>query len=171
MQSLMPVFGLAVFLLALPAEQQTPPPDEIVTIDGAKNPELIPQWSVWEMAFRVMAGGPRQLPSSVYHVVSKEEGARIMAAADADQRRDAACRERIAKLRPLLLTTKPSVINARQMEIQIDCRWQTLRTRDRLLEELRPEGQAALVAFVESLKSGTQVTVPRRELAHFLRPQ
>jgi hypothetical protein len=69
------------------------------------------------------------------------------------------------------LTAKASVINARQAEIQLDCRWQTLQTRDRLLQDLRPEGQAALIAFVESLKAGTQVTVPRRELAHFQKPQ
>lgn len=164
------VLALIACLASSPAAQK-PPPDDLVTIDGSKNPELIPEWSAWEFAFRVIAGGPKQLPSSVLLVVSKEEGQRVMAAAESDQRRDAACRERMSKLRPLLLTAKPSVINAKQEEIQLDCRWQTLQRRDRLLEGLRPEGQAALIAFVESLKAGTQVTVSRRELAHFHKPQ
>lgn len=168
---LWPVFAVAICLSSTPAAQKPPPSEEMVTIDGSKNPEMIPQWSAWEFAFRVIAGGPKQLPSSVHHVVSDQEGARVMAAAEADQRRDAACRERITKLRPLVLTAKASDINARQAEIQLDCRWQTLQTRDRLLQDLRPEGQAALIAFVESLKAGTQVTVPRRELAHFQKPQ
>ena len=163
--------ALVAGLASSPAAQKPPPGDEMVTIDGSKNPELIPQWSAWEFAFRVIAGGPRDLPATVYQVVSKEEGARVMAAAQADRQRDAACRERISKLHPLLRTAKASVINARQAEIQLDCRSQTLRIRDRLLEQLSPDGQAALAAFVESLKTGTNVTVPRRELAHFQKPQ
>lgn len=157
--------------LASSAATQKPPPDDMVTIDGKKNPELIPQWTAWEFAFRVIAGGPKQLPTAVHRVVSKEEGARVMTAAEADQQREAVCRARIARLRPLLLTEKTSAINARQAEIQLECRRHTLQIRDRLLEQLNPEAQAALIAFVESVKAGTQITVSRRELAHFQKPQ
>jgi hypothetical protein len=163
--------ALVAGLSTTPAAQKPPPGDDMVTIEGSKNPELIPQWSAWEFAFRLIAGGPKQLPATVYEVVSKEQGALVMAAAEADQRREAACRERISKLRPLLRTAKASVINAKQADIQLDCRSQTLRIRDRLLEQLPPEGQAALIAFVESLKAGTNVTVSRRELSHFQKPQ
>jgi hypothetical protein len=166
-----PVLTLVVAIAASPAAQKPPPADEVVTIDGSRNPELIPQWSAWEFAFRVIAGGPKELPTDVHRVVSREERARVMAAAEADRQRDAACRERISKLLPLLRTAKASVINARQADIQLDCRSQTLRIRDRLLEQLPLEGQAALIAFVESLKAGTSVTVTKRELPHFQKPQ
>ncbi|MEN3339727.1 MAG: hypothetical protein V7647_3403 [Acidobacteriota bacterium] len=57
------------------ASRQHPPPtswNDLVQIDGARSPELIPQWSVWGYVFRVLAGGPRQLPTSVLRVFSKE---------------------------------------------------------------------------------------------------
>ena len=74
----------------------------VVVIDGSKNPELIPQWSAWEYAFRVIGGGPRELPTSVYRVVSTEERALILAEAQASLRRDKACQERVEKLLPLV---------------------------------------------------------------------
>jgi hypothetical protein len=132
---------------------------------------MLPEWAMWEYAFRLMAGGPKELPSSVHHVVSDAERAMVLAEADAHQRRDAACQGRILKLQPLVLTEPPDIVNAKQREIQIDCRWQTLHARDRVLERLGPEGRAALIQFVESLKAGTKVTVSRRELAHYQRPQ
>ena len=36
---------------------------EMLQIDGSKNPELIPEWSAWGFAFRVFATGSRQLPT------------------------------------------------------------------------------------------------------------
>jgi hypothetical protein len=143
----------------------------MIEIDGAKNPELIPQWAAWEFAFRVIAGGSRALPSTVRHVVSKVEAASVIGEAVESQKRGAACRERLLKLRPLLSTAKAAEINRRQAEIEIDCRWQTLHARDRVLERLNPEGRVALNAFVESTKAGTRVTIAKRELAHYQQPQ
>jgi len=147
------------------------PRDEVVEIDGSRNPELIPQWAAWEFVFRVMGGGPRELPTTVYEVVSMEERALILAEAQAGLQRDKACQQRVEQLMPLVGKEKNSVINAKQQEIQLHCRWETLHARDRLLERLRPEGQTALIGFVEDMKGGTRVTVPKRELAHYLQPQ
>jgi hypothetical protein len=155
-----------------PAPQASPPPgEEMVHIDGGKNPEMIPQWAIWEYAFRVIGGGPKQLPSSVHHLASSAEAAMVLAEAEGDLRRDAACQARMLKLRSLVQNERVDVINAKQAEIQIECRWQTLHARDRILERLRSEARAALIAFVESLKAGTKVTVSRRELAHYQQPQ
>jgi hypothetical protein len=158
------------------AQEPTPsasgaPREEIVEIDGSKNPELIPQWAAWEFAFRVMGGGPKELPTTVYQIVSKEERALILAEAQASLRRDKACQQRVEKLVPLVGKEKNSVVNAKQQDIQLDCRRETLHARDRLLERLRPEGQIELIAFVEGMKGGTRVTIPKRELAHYLQPQ
>jgi hypothetical protein len=154
-----------------PPKFSSPASSEIIEIDGAKNPELIPQWAAWEFAFRVIAGGPRALPSTVHHLVSKEEAAFVIREAVESQKRDAACQERMLKLRPLVGTEKAAEINRRHAEIQIDCRWQTLHARDRVLERLNPEGRSALNAFVESTKAGTRVTIAKRELAHYQQPQ
>jgi hypothetical protein len=168
---------VCVFLGPLHAVAQSPPKfpgpasSEMIEIDGARNPELIPQWAAWEFAFRVLAGGSRALPPTVHHVVSKEEAALVVGEAVESQKRDAACQERMLKLRPLLLTAKAAEINRRQADIQIGCRWQTLHARDRLLERLNPEARIALSAFVESTKAGTRVTIAKRELAHYQQPQ
>ena len=159
------------------AAAQTPPArpsdasEEEVVIDGSKNPELIPQWYAWEFAFRIMGGGSKELPTTVYRVVSAAERALILAEAQASLQRDQACQERVGKLVPLVGKEKNAVINAKQREIQLDCRRDTLQARDRLLERLNPEGQTELIKFVEDKKAGTTVTIRKRELDHYRQPQ
>ena len=70
----------------------------MLQIDGSKNPELIPEWSAWGFAFRVFATGSRQLPTSIYTVVSAEETAMIIKEADQLQKVDQDCQNRIVKL-------------------------------------------------------------------------
>src|SRR4051812_12253488 len=102
----MRTFAIALLTLSLgftgrPAAQTSAAPVEspleIVHVDGAKSPELIPQWSVWGFVFRVLSGGPRQLPTSVFVLVSKAEEALVIKEADAVQRIDAACQVRASK--------------------------------------------------------------------------
>jgi hypothetical protein len=154
-----------------PPRFSTPRPSEYVHIDGSRNPEMIPQWATWAFAFRVIAGGSRLIPTVVLGHLSEAEAAEVVKEATADQKRDAECQERVLRLRPLLLTERAAVINEKTREIQLECRWRTLRARDRLLARLRPEGQIALIQWVESTKSGMEVSVPKRELAHYQQPQ
>jgi hypothetical protein len=148
-----------------------PPPSEMVKIDGSKNPELIPQWSVWGFAFRVIAGGTKAIPTAVLVHLSKEEAELLRKEADVDGRNDADCRERVIRLVPLLQTEDAKTINEKTREINLDCRWRTLGSRDRVLAALTAEGQAALIDWVESNKAGMQVSVPKRELSFFRQPQ
>ena len=160
-----------VCVAASPITQKPSPDDERIVIDGKKNPELIPQWEAWGFAFRAINGGTRQLPSNVHRLASKEERAEVLAEAAANESRERACRERIEKLRPLLGKEPRDVVRAKQHEIELDCRWQTLRARDRLLHHLRPEVAAQLIAFVEDTKAGTTITMPKREFAFYRQPE
>ena len=81
-----------------PAQEPAGSPAEIMHIDGARNPELIPQWSAWGFAFRVFAGGFRQLPSSMIPHVTSAEHALILKESDSVQKIDAACLERHRKI-------------------------------------------------------------------------
>jgi hypothetical protein len=144
---------------------------EILQIDGSKNPELVPQWSVWGFVFRVIAGGPRQLPSSVLRVASKDEEALVMKEADGIQKVDADCQARLTKLVALLTVESMAAVDARVRETTVACRRQTLHARDRLLAGLNPEAAAALMAFAESTKAGTSMSLPRKDLARFLEPE
>ena len=154
-----------------PGPLGTQPRPETIEIDGSKNPELVPQWSAWEFAFRVMAGGSRELPTMVHRVVSADEGALILREAEMITKRAAACEARMSKLRVLIGKEKASVLDARAREITLDCRRQTLDVRDRMLDRLNPEAQTALRAFVESTKAGTSLTLTKKQLARFLEPE
>ena len=146
-------------------------PPETIEIDGGKNPELIPEWSAWGFAFRVIATGSRQLPSSVHAVVSTEEATMLLKQADRLQKFDRECQNRVVKLHSLLGKEKDAALDARLRDITLECRWATLHARDRVLEGLTPEGRAALIAFVASTKVGTSLTIRKQDLARFLEPQ
>jgi hypothetical protein len=87
---------------APPGSRDMRAPPEMMEIDGSKNPELIPQWSAWEFAFRVIAGGPRELPTTVHRLVSIDEGAMILREAEMATKIAAVCETRMGKLRVLI---------------------------------------------------------------------
>ncbi len=169
------LFALAILsppgLAASPRPASQPTGAEMLQVDGAKNPELIPQWSVWGYVFRLIAGGPRQLPTSVLRVVSKEEEALVIREADAVQKIDANCQARAVKAAALLDVETRAAVDARVRAISLECRRETLHARDRVLAALNPEAAAALTAFAESTKAGTSISLPRKDLARFLEPE
>lgn len=166
---------LMLSILLFPAAGQSgspvPPPPDTIQIDGAKRPDLVPQWSVWGYVFRILAGGSRQLPTQVQLVVSREEGAMLLKEADALQKADAACQTRLAKAVSRLGSDPTEAVDARVREITLECRREILDARDRALAALNPEGSAALAAFAESTKAGTSITMPKAKLARFLEPE
>lgn len=144
---------------------------EMMRIDGSRNPELIPQWNAWGYAFRIFAGGPRQLPSSVLEHVSHAEESLIIAAADEVQRSEARCQERLARIAGRAGVDKPDVLDREVRALSLECRTATLHARDRILSAINPSAQVALTAFVESTKAGTTLTIPKSQLARFREPE
>jgi hypothetical protein len=149
----------------------SPPRLAFVEINGAKNPELIPQWSAWGFAFRVVAGGSRQLPTSVLEHVSKAEEAFVLAQADLVQRIDADCQQRHSRILAKRGREKLDALDQQVRALALECRGATLETRDRVLAGINPDARVALIAFVESTKAGTSVTVPKARLARFREPE
>lgn len=163
-----------VTMMAVSAQASGQPPSssvDMVHIDGSKNPELIPQWNVWAFTFRIIAGGTKQIPTPVLDHLSEQEAALVLKAAEEDEATTADCQKKILAMRPLLRTEKAEVINQKTRELQLECRQRTLDTRDRLLASLADPGRNALSEFVESMKSGMKVSVPKKELAHYRHPQ
>jgi hypothetical protein len=168
--------GVAALIVSggLQARSQRPAgasAQEMLQIDGSKNPELIPEWSAWGFAFRVFATGSRQLPTSIYTVVSAEETAVIMKEADQLQKIDQDCQNRIVKLSTLLGKEKNETLDVKVRELTLECRWATLHARDRVLERLRPEVASALTTFVASTRAGTSLSLAKKDLARYLEPQ
>lgn len=182
------VLGVAVWAAAAPAVRaasagppaqgktppkvvfDSPPLSERIEIDGRKNPEMIPQWDAWQAMFEIIAK-VSDLPTDVLEHLSKEEAALVLAAAKENGQNFVACQQRVLKLTPTLQTEEARFINDRTREINLDCRWQTLRLRDRLLAGLGPPGQTALSRYVEETKAGIRVFVPKNELAFYRQPQ
>ena len=164
------VFVILVSLIT-PATAGAPPqkPTDVMHIEGRKNPELIPEWSVWEDALRIIAGGSRQLPSHVLEHTTKDEEALILREADQQRKRDAECKTRILALKPD--SEKPDTLIQRSQAIKLQCRWGALHARDRILAAMSPAARTALMEFVESVRAATTVDILKRDLAFFLQPQ
>jgi hypothetical protein len=81
------------------------------------------------------------------------------------------CQQDIERLRPLLGVASNAEVNDKQRAIQLECRRRSLEIRDRLLAGVRPEASVAIAAWVENLKARVEISVPKRELAHFRQPR
>lgn len=169
--SLMIVCLIVVYPAPSRAQRGSPSANEIVQIDGSRNPELIPQWSAWGYAFRVFSGGPRQLPSSVLAHVTPAEETLIMKEADEAQRGDARCLASHRKILESKGSKSAADLDRDVRALTLECRWATLHARDRILTAVSPEAQAALIAFVESTKAGTSLAIPKKDLARFREPE
>ena len=182
MERLKAILILALTFATVPHAQQPAPvssADEVFTLDGKKNPELVPQWAIWRMAF-TMIRQAQDIPSDVIFVTSKEEHAVILkdAAADATFYKD--CAARASKLREQILGALPAGAEmeavAKQTqpgfdEIEMECRRHTLDLRNHTLAGLRPTGQNALTAWVESLKPGFSAVLRKANLAAYRLPE
>jgi hypothetical protein len=144
---------------------------EWVFIDGAKNPELIPEWSAWEDVFSTIAGGQKLLPSRVLFRVSTEEADLILRESEASVKRTDDCNARILALKPLLAKERVAVQIQRTKDIRLECRVANLDARDRVLAALNPEGRAALREFADLMKAATSFTVAKSEITFLRLPQ
>ena len=159
---------------------QGPPPasSDLITIDGSKNPEQVPQWAAWHFAFAQIRG-VNDIPSDVLGVIVPAERRAILDAAQKDGRFYAEGEKRVkaiqasviaepdrAKQMELLRSLQPKVD-----ELELEARRHTLELRDHLLSILRPAGRAALIAWVEASKAGHRITMPRSRLAAYRKPE
>jgi hypothetical protein len=143
-------------------------PSERLEIDGSKNPELIPEWYIWETFFRQLhtAG---TIPSALNLTTSEERFLQMQL--DRYAKSNQQCQKAVESLRPLVGVASNTEVNEKQRAIQLECRGRSLEIRDRLLAGVRPEVSVAIIAWVENLKARVEISVPKRELAHFRQPR
>jgi hypothetical protein len=144
------------------------PPSERLEIDGSKNPELIPEWYIWETFFRQLRTAGT-VPTALSLTASEER--LLQMELDQYGKSSQQCQKDIERLRPMIGVAPVKDINEKQRAIQLDCRRRSLDIRDRLLAGVRPEASVAIAAWVENLKTGVEISVPKRELAHFRQPR
>jgi hypothetical protein len=167
---------MLALLLPVSTAQPSKEKPEAVTIDGAKHPEQIPQWSAWSASFRFIATGTDALgeegiPTPIYRVLTKAERGVVLKDVLAAIKVQKECAGRALTLSADHPADTRDVLTEKVKDIQMDCRRATLRARDQLLAKLSPEGQIALRAFVESQKKGQTFTVLKSDLARFRLPE
>lgn len=183
---------VVALVVCLPLTVHAQPPKsssgEMVEIDGKKNPELIPQYAVWLHVLRWLVNGPgvidgSALPNGLREHVTPADEALILKEGKRLELYHAECgqrglkvREPLARLEAVGASMKERLpvvreVDARLWDLDLSCRWETLHTRDRLLERLSDEGRAALVAFVESRKGGMNILVPKIGMDRFRQPE
>jgi hypothetical protein len=157
-----------LFLLAtFPQQESTKTPPEYFKIDGAKTPELIPQYALWQMAFQNL----RVLPPEALHTqlrLTKAEDALLYAEAKGQAERDAACEKRQERM---LATTPPKDQNRAWREMTLACRQADLDAADALLEKLSPETRARVIQWIESKRTKTVILVDRNHYDIFSLPR
>jgi hypothetical protein len=170
--------SVLVLTLLLPAWMSQAPKEaeETVTIDGAKHPEQIPQWSAWAVSFRVIATGGEAMgeegiPTPVYRALSKSDRAVLLKHVSAAIKEQRECAGRVLTLSAANPAATPEVLTEKVKDIQMDCRRATLKARDQLLDKLPSNGRIALREFVESQKRGQTMTVLKSDLARFRLPE
>ena len=143
-------------------------PSERLEIDGSKNPELVPEWYVWETFFRELHK-TGTVPSELN--LTTNETRTLQMEVEQYHKNNLECQKQVESLRPLVGVASNSEVNQKQRAIQLECRHRTLEIRERLLGAVRPETSLAVMSWVENLKSGIEISVPKRELAHFRQPR
>ena len=146
--------------------QATPPSsdkdDPIVTIDGAKNPEQIPEWAAWMAAFRFMAQPAKPfvpIPTNIHVVTTEAQRALIRKEALQVIARETEHGERGGKLRDGLTSDNFADRSRQADELEMQVRQGALDARDRLFAALPEEAQLALSAFAEDVKKGITITL------------
>lgn len=167
------VLSALACLDAVPTEfQQTP--DKVVQIDGAKNPELIPDYLVWEHAFGALTIiREKNLTLGIKSLkMSDADLSLVFAEAKLQTDRDNTSVRRQRKRREELSATdaKPAEILAEMRKIILEARWAALEARDRLLDALSTDGRAALLEWVELRRPNITAHVPEWDLQFFRLP-
>ncbi len=171
---------LVVAVQAIPPVHKAPPPppggpdDKVIFVSGALNPELLPEHVVWTMTLsgiafmleKKMPGGIEQMklgPADLQVVLKEAKAQRV---------RDNVCEERQKKHRASL---QASGLTQRQIfenmkDVIIECRWDVLRARDRILAELSPEGLVAFTDYVNRERVTISSTVVKEDWAFWYQP-
>jgi hypothetical protein len=151
--------------------------DPIITIDGTKNPELIPQWTVWRTAFEFLAkDDSEQLPTVVLRAnTDPQHRALLMKEAKAAVAFDADCNNRVYQREMAFWKEHPDLdidaVNVKMLEGHMACRRHTLEVRDKVLAGLSPTGAATLSGFVERIKVGWTAQMRKSLVKYYLLPE
>src|SRR5919197_1404007 len=127
---------------------------DVITIDGSKNPDMVPNWAAWLEAFRFMAqpAAPIEpIPTMIYLATSREQRALVRKEALFVMAKERELGQRALKLQDGLTAENLSERSETADLLEMQRRQAALDARNRLLAALPTEGQIALREFAESV--------------------
>jgi hypothetical protein len=144
-------------------------------LDGAKTPELFPEWFIWELTFQSLPSSQttRKIPPHVELGVTEAE-LKVL------QNEVRAFKELQRNLGEKLRATRNAAVSRGKSEDQIrdathvvnvEYRLQVLDARQRIYEQLSPESLIRLRTWIEQLIRGTQVHLRGRAVQLFREPR
>jgi len=175
----------ALLLAMSPSTQKAPNSpgpvsQDVIVIDGHKDPSKIPEWAAWEDGFATIdawIGRDSGFNHDLREALTPDEFSALEREAAAQATRRAEAIRETQPLRPELTTIDPKDAAAaarlrdRIHAIDLKYRRATLAARDRVLQSLSPGSQAVLQAWIERGKATMICEVPRSELAHWRSPE
>lgn len=148
---------------------------KVILIDGRSNPELIPDYVLWEHGFGGLAIiRKHNMTSALASLKLADADAELVfkeASAQADRDIASATRQRRRREAMLADGAKPPDVMTAMRQIVLDYRWSVLHARDRLIAAMSPEGRATLLAWMERRRVNIKVSVPEGEMDFFRQPR
>lgn len=144
-----------------------------VKIEGRHHPELLPEYLVWRSGFRHLAvfSSPSDFAFVSEMGLSPADAQRVFDEARAQTDRDRDCEGK--QDRVLMTTTNAApadMLDAIQRVI-LECRWEVLHAQQRLLQDLSPDAQAAVVRWMHWYRMTITVHVLKHDLEFFRKPR
>jgi hypothetical protein len=148
---------LLLLLAAFPQQESIEVPPGWFKIDGAKTPELIPQYALWQMTFQNLS----VIPPETLHTqlpLTPAEDALLYAEVKGQAERDAACEKRLERL---LATVPLKDQNRAWRDMTLACRQADLDAADALLAKFSEETRARVIQWIDSKRAKMVILVDK----------
>ena len=161
------------------ATGQPPGTDDVLLIDGSKEPGQIPEWVTWEHGFMALAGWKGR-DSGINHDLRAQlapaEFDALERAAVAQSERRAMFETKADALRKALDVDSgrreaAEAFDTQAFELELAYRREILAARDRLLKALSADSQTVIQSWMNEFKHDISARVPTSELAHWRLPE
>jgi hypothetical protein len=145
-------------------------------IDGSKNPDLFPQWYVWEMAFHWLDGGStesrRPIPLHREIGISETELKFLMDQVKAFKQLQEALSKQLVETRGAAIAQgkREDDIRLATEQVNLDYRYRVLDLRQRIYDQLPTMSLIRLVAWIDPQLAGTTVHLRGRAVQFFRQP-
>jgi hypothetical protein len=169
------LWAIAFGTAGMARQSSSAAPPKMLVIKGSETPDLIPEHALWRQTFFMLAAMKfHKLNERLESIgLSEPELEAVLKVAEGEEGRHRECDEAIRNkdtgLRAQGLDLK--AVYQGHYDVILACRQRTLDVRDRLLASLSPQGQATLVAWVESRRVKMTFTIAEHEAEFFKLPR